>query len=759
METTRALAFVAVLAAATFSALAEAPTVVDVRVEGNSRITDEQVLSHVRTGRGEPYDEAIVKADQRRLLETGEYENVVVRRVEAAGGVAVVFQVEERPIVETIQLFGNNAFPDEDLMPLIPLRAGGPLDLAAVQAGREALLGHYAEEGFHDTRVDYDRGKAFRSGEVVYQIREGVTTRVTDIRFEGNDFFTSIWLKQRIDSMEAFWPFVPGRLDRAQVDGDVGTLRQMYVQEGFLAAQVGAEIEFSEDREEAVITFRIDEGPRFRVGEVRFEGNELFADEELAERIELTPGAYFTPLKFRRDTERLEDTYGELGYIETRVTERKVFTEQEGVVDLVFAFRESGQYEVGDIIVRGNSVTRESVIRRQLTFFPRQRFDSTAMDRSRRRLLDTQLFDEVEIRPVGAGPDTRDAVVEVTEGRTGNFMIGAAVSTDDGLVGTITLVERNFDLFEGPKSFAEMFDPEAWRGGGQTLRITAEPGTELMRFNLQWREPMMFDRPYSLSAQAFLYDRARENYDERRYGGQFGIGHMFENRWYGSITPRVEGVELSDVDVTSPVEVRLLEGRHTIIGLAGSLVRDRTDSRIHPTRGGRFSISYEQVMGDFDYGRAETGYRHYWTVHTDALDRPHVLKGRVSVGHIVGDAPVFDRYFGGGSAWLRGFEYRGVSPRSGPANEPIGGDFRLFAGCEYEFPLVAEQLKGVLFLDTGTISEDFSVDTYRASVGFGLRWTIPGMGPIPIKLDFGFPVSKDENDETEVFNFSIGWWF
>ncbi|MFW6133116.1 MAG: outer membrane protein assembly factor BamA [Planctomycetota bacterium] len=737
---------------------ATAAEIVNVRITGNERLSDEQILARIRARPGETYDAEAVKADQRRLLETGDFENIVVRKVDTDEGVVVTFEVTERPVIRSVQIFGNYAYSDEELSELLPFGAGAPLDLAAVQRGRAALEDHYARQGYHETQVSVDRRRVMRTGEVVYRIREGVSTTVTDLSFDGNSFFTSVWLKQKIESSERLWPFIPGRLDRGQVDDDARTIREMYRREGFLGAEVGAEIVFSEDKQEAEVIFHIDEGPRYQVGELRFEGNELFANDELAGRLELRPGAYFTPLKLRRATRRVEATYGQLGYVETRVTARRVFRAEPGLVDVVFTVRESGQYSVGDIRIRGNDITRENVIRRNLTFFPHQRLDSTALDHSRARLADTQLFEDVEIRTVGDMPETRDVVVEVAEGRTAHFMIGGAVSSDQGLIGTISLVERNFDLFHGPRSFTEMFKPEAWKGGGQTLRISAEPGTELMRFHVEWREPMLFDRPYSLGAKAYLFDRVRENYDERRFGGEVSLGHMFANRWYGEITPRIEGVSIDDIDGDAPPEVVALEGQHTLFAVRGALVRDRTDSRLHPTRGGRLNLAYEQVMGDWSYGRLEAGYRHYVTVYVDALDRKHVVKGRISSGYLVDDAPVFDRYFGGGSAWMRGFEYRGISPRS-VGDEPIGGDFRLFAGCEYEFPLLAEQLRGVVFLDTGTVEEDVTISTYRASIGAGLRWTVPGMGPIPIKLDFGIPISKDSSDDTQVFNFSIGWWF
>jgi outer membrane protein insertion porin family len=296
-------------------------------------------------------------------------------------------------------------------------------------------------------------------------------------------------------------------------------------------------------------------------------------------------------------------------------------------------------------------------------------------------------------------------------------------------------------------------------GAAQTLTISAEPGTELMRFHIAWFEPSLFDSPYSLGEKVYLFDRGREDYDERRYGDVVSLGRRLPNRWYAELAATVEGVEVRDVDDDAPPEVKEVEGSHALLGLKGTLVKDRTDSRWMPTTGDRLRVSYEQVTGDFQFGRATGDYRVYRTVRVDALDRKHVLAGRLGAGNVFGDAPVFERFYGGGQDSVRGFKYRGISPRSRAGDDPIGGEFMFFAGTEYEFPLVGEKLRGVLFLDSGTVERRFELTTYRTSVGFGIRWIIPLLGTVPMDLDFGFPLTKDKDDDTQIFSFNIGWTF
>lgn len=750
----------------------------EVRVEGNSRLSDAAVRSWVRTRPGQQFLPEVVRDDQQRLLDTGRFRSVVVTRAETDDGVIVTFNVTERPLVTELRLVGNKLLDDEDLLEKLRFRRGDPLSDYAVEQGREAIVQAYQGEGHHFATVTVEPD-ALREGRVVYRIIEGPKVTVRKLRFEGNEHFGNWKLRQTSGVTPRIWPFTPGHLDMEQVEQGVNAIRELYIDEGFLDAEVGRVLEFSPDKTDATVTYVIRENQRYRINEVTFTGNELFSDEELAARLKAERGEYLTKLLSRRDVERLEETYGELGHIYANVTVQEVFVDPTAppppwaaglepapaLVNLEFDIRERARYRVGRIDIRGNDVTQDRVIRRELRFFPEQLYNTVAVEESRSRLAESRLFDSVNILPTGEQPGVRDAVVEVSEGRTAQFIVGAGVSTNSGLLGNVAVRQRNFDILGWPRSWREFLRGQSFKGAGQTLSIVAEPGTELMRFHVEWFEPYLFDQPYSLGLRSFLFSRERESYDETRFGGVASVGHRFKNRWYGELATRIEGIRVDDLEVGAPLEVAELEGSHTLLGLETTLVRDRTDSRWLPSDGDRIRLSYEQVVGDFEFGKGNAEYRIYRTVHLDALDRKHILAGRFAIGQIFGDAPVFERFYGGGIGSVRGFEYRGISPRGAGTDEAVGGDTMLFAGTEYTFPLIGgtrpdeSQIRGVFFLDSGTVEEEFEVTTYRISAGFGIRWTVPFFGPIPISMDFGFPLNKDDEDEEQVFSFSLGWTF
>ena len=448
---------------------------------------------------------------------------------------------------------------------------------------------------------------------------------------------------------------------------------------------------------------------------VRFEGNAIFPSQTLAGRLQLKNGAFYTEASLQHDITAIRDAYGELGYVEADVGSRYLYKDQPGVVDVVFTITEGRQVHLGDILVRGNDITQGHVVRRELGVYPQQLYNTVAIERSRKRLTETGLFGKVEMRRVDKTDKVSDLLVHVEEGQTATFAIGAGISTRDGLIGDISYTERNFDLF-GWLSPGHATGLRKFRGAGQQLNIVARPGTEVNEFFVNWLEPYLMDHPYSLGSKTFFYNRQFDDYDETRYGEIASLGHRFENGWYTELADRIEGVDLSNLDSDIAPEIREDAGTHIIDGIKGTVVRDRTDSRWLPSTGDRLTLSYEEVVLDYTFGVANADYDIYRTIYVDSHDRKHILAGRVTAGKIFGDAPVFERFYAGGTGSVRGFEYRGISPRSKFNDDAIGGNTLLLAGTEYNFPLFGDpesgELRGVVFMDTGTVEESCHITKY-----------------------------------------------
>lgn len=764
------------------AAAAGGDTVAEIVIEGNENISRSGVLSYVKTRPGREYNEKVVREDCDRLRESGRFKTVVGTAKKTPAGVVVTFRIEERPLITAVEVTGNKKFTTDELLTGTGVAAGEPLDEAAIASLKQAIADRYTTEGYPYAEVAVDRSALDADRRVAVTIVEGPAVVVDDVDFEGNYYYNDLELQLKTKTRAKLWPFIAGDFNEEKIDNDVATIRKIYLAEGFLDVEVSRRLDPSADKSEMTVTFIINEGGRYRVNAVSFAGNTVFADAELRERLQLRQSRFFTADAHRTDVEAIESSYGELGYVDAAVKADKRFVSPDAplpdwaagldggrpsLVNLVYEIEENDRYTVGDVVIKGNTITQDRVIRREVRLFPEEGDENIcntkAMDRSETTLKSMQLFETVAVTPVDAGrPGVKDILVEVEEGRTAELMVGAGINSNDGLIGTFSLTERNFDILNWPGSFGDLFKPGTFKGAGQRLNITAQPGTEVSRFSLAWSTPYIFDKPYSFGTNAYYFDRDYESYDLSRVGVRMHVGHRFENRWQGRLGMRLENIETDmDSQLQVPVEIYNDRGSHNLLGLSGTLVRDRTDNRLLPSAGDRLSFSYEQVMGDYSFGTFRTSYTIYHTVYRDALNRKHILAGRAKFGQIFGDAPTFERFYGGGIGSIRGFEFRGISPRGTypngrPHDDPIGGDMMFFLGGEYTFPIVSDTLRGVVFLDSGTVESDFDLTTYRVSTGFGVRWKIPLLGPVPMSLNIGIPLIKDENDDTEVFSFTIG---
>jgi outer membrane protein assembly factor BamA len=465
--------------------------------------------------------------------------------------------------------------------------------------------------------------------------------------------------------------------------------------------------------------------------------------------------------KVENDAKAIRGRYGESGYIYVTVRVVRVFSETPGLVRITFEIDEGEQFRVGHVRVRGNTRTKDKVVRRALSLFPpADLWDLTEAKEAERRLVDTRMFSSARIYPTGSQPGVRDAVIDVVESeKAGDFLVGVGVTSDSGVVGNIVLELKNFDLFDWPRSAAEFFKFRSFVGAGQTLRLELQPGTEVTRARIDFVEPYLFDKPIRYDHSIFLFERERDGYTEQRVGTTVSFGKRFEHGllrfWSSELSFKLEDVDVKDVDLFAARDIKDVKGSSTLTSVKGTLVRDRTDNRFLPTTGDRFRVAYEQygaLGGDYAFGELTSGYSRFFTLHTDLRERKHVLEMRAEAGSILGEAPVFERFYAGGNGSIRGFDYRGIGPREGLDNNNVGGDYLILLGTEYSFPMIGENLRGLLFLDSGTAGGG----RFRAGLGVGIRFTLDILGPVPFEFDLAAPVSSDDEDDTQVFSFMVG---
>jgi outer membrane protein insertion porin family len=359
-----------------------------------------------------------------------------------------------------------------------------------------------------------------------------------------------------------------------------------------------------------------------------------------------------------------------------------------------------------------------------------------------------------------------DVIVDVAEAPTGRFQIGAGINSDAGVVGNISLDERNFNWRNPPTSLNDFATGRAWRGGGQHLRLEAAPGTQVQRYLASFQEPYLWDTPVSLGLSGSYFERRFRDWDEERLGGRVSLGYQWvQHDLSAVIAYRGENVNINDINPIAlagvPPAVPALaevQGDNALHGFQIRLANDTRDSPFFPTEGHLIDLSFEQVVGSFEYPRAILDIREYGLIS----ERPdhsgrHVLSASTKIGYTGDDTPIYENFFAGGYSTLRGFDFRGASPVL--AGVQVGGRFMWINSLEYLFPLTADDMMhGVVFVDFGTVEEDVNIDIDRVRVapGVGLRITVPAMGPAPIALDFAWGIERAATDDLQVFSFNVG---
>ncbi len=741
----------------------EGKIISEIKIVGNERLSENYILQYITTTKkGKPFKLADVQKDLNNLKLTGKFLDVFATTEKDNGKVKVIFHILEKPIVVSVEFIGAKHIKTEELKKVIGIREGDLLSKTKAERGVQLILEKYKQLGFTNAEVELDE-QALEEGNVIYRILEGPRVRIAKILFEGNKSFSAQRLRGIIKTKRHIWLIRSGTYNEEQIMDDIFAIRNFYRNEGFLDAKVGRRLDYIPDKSKLILTFVIDEGMQYTISNIEIEGNEHFSDEEILEQMNLQPGGIFRLNWLKADEENIRQFYGKNGFIEAYVRIKYFYGEEAGTVNLLVQIKEGKSYKLGRIIIRGNKKTQDRVIRRVLEFYPGDKFDTTKVNQYKRRLYETRLFDDIETKPLpGEQPNEKDLLIKVKEANTTRFILGIGVTSDSGVIGNVSLESWNFDLFDWPRSWGEFFRGQAFKGAGQTFRLSIEPGTEITRFRVYFREPYLFDRPISLSFSGYLFDRYRDDYNERRAGMLVSLGKRLKNffNFIGSF--RLEGIRIYDIDdewkTIRPEELYDVEGWNLLTSLKLALVRDTTDSFFMPTKGSRLEVAWEQVGlfgGDFDYPKITSQFTYYKTLRTDVFNRKTVWASNVFLGYM-DDAPIFERFYAGGIGSIRGFEFRGISPRKYNDELKTGGKFMLLVGNELSFPIVGKNLRGVTFIDMGTVEDDVSINSWRASVGFGLRLVIDYFGPIPMAFDFAWPISKDDADETQVFSFSLG---
>ena len=419
-------------------------------------------------------------------------------------------------------------------------------------------------------------------------------------------------------------------------------------------------------------------------------------------------------------------------------------------VHLTLHIQEGALVHINSIQIRGNTTTKDKVIRREIGLNPGEPYNLVQAERSQRRLENLGYFSNVRLYDTVLKDGTRDVYYDVDEAPTGSLMLGAGFSTVDHVVGMFGISKSNFDIFNWP----------TFSGGGQKARLDLTVAEDATDLDISFIEPWFLDRRLSLDTDLFIKNREYDEFDERRTGFNIGLTRMVP--WVGRVglSYGLTAVSLKDV---VPYEYELIDHPGTLYrftdeddsyllsDVALSWVYDTRDNSMVPNRGTRALANatlYNAAFGsDYDFYELNLRVNHYLSL---GYGLRLALSGRVAtVDGLGGDeVPIGSRYFLGGGRNVRGFRYRNIGPKA-KNNEiegdysPVGGQTIFWATAELSVNLL-QQIRLAAFYDIGNVWEDaydFDLGELCSSAGLGLRFDFRGF---PIRLDYAFPIEKDD---------------
>jgi outer membrane protein insertion porin family len=499
--------------------------VAEVRVRGNRRIESGAIQARIATRPGGPYSPAQIAKDVKEVHSLGFFRDVRVFHEPSPRGWIVIFEVEESPVVRQISISGNESVESDKIRDILTLTTGSTLDYPLLFENRGRIEALYRAEGFFLADVEFEIepiGEA--SVGIHFQVTENEKLRLKRVVFTGNEHFSDRELREEFQTKPwRFWSYATSWFDRSGTYSeplfiqDLRAVEKRYTDAGFLRVEVGRPDVVPQEGG-LIVTVSIREGQRFRAGTIDVSGDATVDIEVLREKLNLKEGEIFNRSYLTEDVSQLTEHYTDRGFYFASVTPLTRLAEEAGTVDVVFEIHKGPLYFIRRIDVAGNTMTVDSVVRREIPIVEGQLYSQRAILLARARVQRLGFFEEVEfdMKPTDE-PDQLDLEVSVVERPTGSFSFGAGYSSQDNFV------------FMGSLSQSNLF------GRGYAAQLSADLGGRSQRFFLSFSDPRAFGSTFSLGTTIFRTTVRFEDFEQEQIGADLVLGHALteDNRSRG----------------------------------------------------------------------------------------------------------------------------------------------------------------------------------------------------------------------------------
>lgn len=794
--------------------LARGQPIVSIEIAGNQRVSQDDIMTYLREKPGQLFRPEDLTRDVRELWESGFFDDIQVDLTRGDDGVRLRFVVRERSNIKQVIYEGNSEIDTDKIEEAVEVKANTILSYPAIRRTVQKIRDMYAEKGYFLAEVDFEvTAEPNNEVTVKVHITEHEQVSVRRITFIGNEHVREEELREVMYTGQGgFFSFGSGGAFRQDAfERDVLMINALYYDRGHLSVQVAApRVNLTPDRTGIEVTITINEGPQYRIRRLRIyerdaEGKEvepLGGRRHLREMLRAKSGDVFKRGELAQDLQTIRTMYRDHGFANMEAEPETHLDPEHRLVDVVVPIRRGPPVHIERIEIRGNSKTRDKVIRREIEVQEGELFHETKLEVSRKRIIALGYFERVDLSTEeGSAPDKIRVNIEVQERPTGTFQVGAGFSSIENFIATAQVQQAN--VF----------------GNGQSLALQVQVSGLRQLVNLRFFEPYFFDSDFSMAVD--LYDQLRiyTDFSQTSLGGALTWGYAltrpstFATLTYTAQLDRVSTVTRSTflgtasaISVFQRLPLANLFHDGFTSSLRPALTYDTRDNRLFPTRGvylrGSVELASPYFASDNEFLRYNAAGHFYYP-----LGSGFVIKVNTSAGYVTSPreqgVPIFARFFLGGIFDVRGYRLRTIGPRLPiaqsldpnarpiPNGANIGGNLMYYQNLELEIPIIDKVgVRGVVFTDAGNTwnTEDLycnaargqtaaalsspvplgvyavndpcftiaSLGRLRTSWGFGIRWFSP-LGPL--RFEWGFPFKPLPYEETSVFEFTIGNFF
>jgi outer membrane protein insertion porin family len=754
-----------------------------IEIVGNDRVTDETIMYYLSSREGDYFNENLLKRDFKVLWATGFFSNIKIEQDQGTSGKIIKIIIEENPIVKEITYKTGKKVKEKDITEklnendenVLPYSYYSPFKVQRITATIQDLL---LEKGLMDGKVEVTTEKKGNNEvEIVFVVDEGPKLRVGEIAFEGRTKLRESTLRGAISENREHnvlaWILGKDSFKPNKLDEDISSLKTILQEHGFMEATIGEpRIEnitkrtiFFKKQTMKKIIIPVDPGYRYFVGDVTIEGNQIISTQYLRKLIQLKKGQIYSS-KLRDDSvEKVRELYNDTGYLGAQIMPVESLDPKRKLVNVSFNIHEGDVFYVNRLEIKGNTYTKDRVIRREILLTEGMRFSLAIFKDSILRMRQLGLVDvegEPDVQPSPDDPTRLDITLRVKELQRNNIQFTAGYSGYDGTFVALSYSTVNF------------------LGAGETLELGVQYGKRVKNYSFGFSEPYVFDLPLTLGFNVYsrynaypgLFDQKSKGIDlqaSARVFGYWRTGLVYSLQYLEMFEPTVEYNDYYNpyygygggMGGYMPYYYGSYGyGKYNMSSITPTFYRSTIDSPLTPSRGTLILASVKfaggPLGGDVDLIKPRFEFTHYQPTFGEQRFGIHF---EYSYNRTSGESgiPYWERFYLGGERSIRGYEIYTIGPRN-EDGQNIGGDKSMVINAEYIIP-VGGPIYSIFFFDIGNALasfEKFSFNNMYYSTGLELRIFVPALR-VPFRLIFAYNNRKIYRDDSNfAFRFAIG---